>query len=236
MDGVAFAKVSELNQKTLDTKARVVDAATRLFASRGLEHVSIRELTNEAGVNLAAVNYHFGSKEILYEAVLENISDRVNEKRLLNLHKVLSDADAAGSRPSMAAILDTFMEPYLDPHANPDGAVLVQLILKDRLSQNAMTARIIQRHFNPLARSYVEAFVKACPDVPREHFYWRYTFMYGAIILTVSDRASKDNRLSTMSLGQIDGTDTAALSAALIDFLVPALSAPGSRSCGAAPA
>ena len=55
----------------IDTKARILDAAERLFADNGYSATSLRDITNEAGVNLAAVNYHFGSKEALLSAVLE---------------------------------------------------------------------------------------------------------------------------------------------------------------------
>lgn len=72
----------QLFDSSADTKWRVIAAATHLFASKGMENVSLRELTTAAGVNLAAVNYHFGSKEALCEAVLDSLSGSVNARRL----------------------------------------------------------------------------------------------------------------------------------------------------------
>lgn len=203
----------------------MIAVATHLFATKGMENVFVRELTTAAGVNLAAVNYHFGSKEALCEAVLDAVAGSVNARRLAKLHKILEEADKLGTLPSLPAILETFMEPYVGPDEAGEGAVLAQLLIKDRISRNEMTARIVRKHFDPLAREYIAAFAKACPDVDPADFYWRYTLMYGAVILTSTDR-NKDNRLSTMSMGQVDAADPLALRQALTNFLVPAMSAP----------
>lgn len=210
------------------TKAKVIAAATRLFATKGMENVFLRELTSAAGVNLAAVNYHFGSKEALCEAVLDSLSERVNARRLAGLRQLLAAAEAKGMPPSLPAILDTFVEPYLGPDEEGEGAVLLQLLIKDRISRNEMTARIVRKHFDPLALEYIAAFAKACPQVHPDDLYWRYTLMYGAVIMTASDR-SKSNRIATMSMGRLDASDPVALRQAVLDFLVPAISAPSRK-------
>ncbi|MFT3778543.1 MAG: TetR/AcrR family transcriptional regulator [Ottowia sp.] len=208
-----------------DTKARVVAAATRLFAEKGMEKVALRELTSAAGVNLAAVNYHFGTKEALCEAVLDSLAERVNARRLANLGQVLDEARRAGRRPALPAILDTFIAPYLDDDASAtDGAVLVQLLIKDRVSPSDMTARIIRKHFDPLARAYIAAFALACPNVAPDDFYWRYMLTYNTVILTASDRDA--SRIATMSMGRLDGADRPALRQALADYLAAAIGAP----------
>lgn len=211
--------------ETKDTKARVIAAATRLFAEKGMDKVVLRELTSAAGVNLAAVNYHFGSKEALCEAVLDSLSERVNAQRLGRLRQVLGAAERAGQRPALRAILETFIAPYLDTDAAGDGAILMQLFIQDRIHPSEMTARITRRHFDPLAQEYIAAFVQACPDVQPDDFYWRYVFTYSAVILTASDR-SKARRIEAMSMGRIDGTDLAAQRAALLDYLAAAIAAP----------
>lgn len=208
-----------------DTKARVIAAATRLFAVKGIENVFLRELTTEAGVNLAAVNYHFGSKDALAEAVLDSVAQNVNARRLANLRNVLAEAEAGGTPPKLDAVLETFIEPYLGLDQAGEGTVLVQLLLQVRIRPDEMSTRIIRKHFDPLAREYIVAFAKACPHVNPEDLYWRYTLMYGAVILTATDRKAS-NRLVTMSGGRMDASDPESLRQAVMDFLVPAISAP----------
>lgn len=210
---------------SVDTKWKVIAAATELFATKGMENVSLRELTAAAGVNLAAVNYHFGSKDALCEAVLDSLAASINERRLAHLSKVVDDAESAGVAPQLEAILDTFMQPYLS--ADHEGALLAQLVLKHRINPSDMTTRIVRRHFDPLAREYIAAFAKACPQVDPSAFYWRYMFMAGVVIMTSTDR-SRTNRISTISMGKFDGSDPSTLHRSLMAFLVAAISEPTS--------
>src|SRR5512134_142774 len=71
-----------LDQTSADTKTRILDAAEELFMEHGFEATSLRSLTASAGVNLAAVNYHFGSKEELFQAVLTRRLDPMNLERI----------------------------------------------------------------------------------------------------------------------------------------------------------
>src|SRR5256884_3847765 len=94
-----------------DTKTRILDAAERLFVEHGFEATSLRQLTTAAGVNLAAVNYHFGSKEELFQAVLTRRLDPMNQERIELLEKVERDA---GGRPlSCEKILFAMLIPAL---------------------------------------------------------------------------------------------------------------------------
>lgn len=214
-----------LFESSADTKWKVIAAATHLFAAKGMENVSLRELTTAAGVNLAAVNYHFGSKEALCEAVLDSLAGSVNARRLAQLDAVLGEASSANRLPPLEGILESFMSPYLGADQGGEGALLAQLVLKHRLSPNEMTTRIIRRHFDPLARKYIAAFALACPHVDPSSFYWRYMYMAGTVILTSTDR-SNSNRISTISGGKYDASDPVALNRSLMSFLVAAISAP----------
>lgn len=223
-DNMSHMSLKQAFDPAADTKWRVIAAATHLFATKGMENVSLRELTTAAGVNLAAVNYHFGSKDALFEAVLDDLAERVNERRLAALSRLLASAKGAGEVPSLEGILDTFMQPYLGVDKGGEGALLAQLVLKHRLSPNEMTTRIVRKHFDPLAREYISAFTLACPEVNPSEFYWRYMFMAGTVILTSTDR-SNSNRISTISKGEFDASDPVALNRSLMRFLVAAIRA-----------
>src|SRR5204863_8376906 len=94
-----------------DTRSRILDGAEELFGERGLDRVSIRDITRKAKVNLAAINYHFGSREDLIAAVFERRVVPVNEARLAALDVV---EKAAGKKsPKLEAILEAFIRPAL---------------------------------------------------------------------------------------------------------------------------
>lgn len=201
-----------------DTAGRVLSAAESLFATKGLEKSSLRELTARAGVNLAAVNYHFGSKEGLAEAVFERLAGRINDRRLADLEACLAQARSEQRLPRLDDILSIFIQPYLEPDEQSGGLLLARFILQHRLQPSPLTKRIIRKHFDPLARRCVEALALACPDVDPLEFYWRYIFMIGAVVLTVTD-SSNDNRVRGLSKGKFDARNRDELRRALMRFL-----------------
>src|SRR6202521_5752648 len=94
-----------------DTKTRILDAAEQLFMEHGFEATSLRSLTTAASVNLAAVNYHFGSKEELFEAVLTRRLDPMNQERIELLEK--TEREAGGRPLSCETILFAMLIPAL---------------------------------------------------------------------------------------------------------------------------
>ena len=95
-------------QVQADTRERVLDAAEILFGREGLSRPSVRQITSEAGVNVAAVNYHFGSREGLVEAVFERHASAVNAERIQKLDDILRNAGT--QPPSLTAILEAYLE------------------------------------------------------------------------------------------------------------------------------
>lgn len=201
-----------------DTRGRILAVATAAFAARGIENVSMRELTAMAGANVAAVNYHFGSKEGLAEAIFDALAPRLNAMRLRELDGLLQRAAERQLPPDVADIVASFARPYFDPAHAQEGGLLAQLVLKHRLAPTAMTQRIIARHFDPLAREYIRAFALACPDVAADEWPWRYMFMAGAVVLAATD-GHKTNRIASLTEGRLDGADPTALLAALSRFV-----------------
>lgn len=206
-----------------DAKARLLKAACELFSKKGVENVSLRELTARAKVNVAGVSYHYGSRAELEEAVFDAVTERVNAERLNDLERVLEQARSEQRRPDPELIIDSFARPYLDP-SHPDGALLAQLVLKHRLAPTAMTRRLVHRHFDPLARRYIAAFSTAFPDVEQTELYWRYMFMSTTVVLMATDRR-KSNRVASISHGAVDAADATALRMALTRFLLGGLAA-----------
>src|SRR5258706_14091939 len=102
-----------------DTKTRILDAAEQLFMEHGFEATSLRQLTSSAAVNLAAVNYHFGSKEELFQAVLTRRLDPMNQERIELLAKL--ERESGEKPPACERILPAMLVPALRlaPHERP---------------------------------------------------------------------------------------------------------------------
>src|SRR5260370_36472731 len=92
-----------------DTKEKILDTAERLIGEQGYAATSLRQIINEAGVNLAAVHYHFGSKEDLLDAVVMRKVGPVNEARLAAL--TLVEREAGDGEPEVEKVLDAFFAP-----------------------------------------------------------------------------------------------------------------------------
>jgi AcrR family transcriptional regulator len=210
----------QLVHENSDARQRILSASEKLFTERGLL-VTVRELAAKAKVSLAAINYYFGSKAGLTQAVFERLSQRVNEQRLIELDAILRSAGS--KKPSMYDLIGAFLRPYFDSKDN--GKLLAKIIVMHRLEPSPLTHLIIDRHFDPMAQRFVDAFALACPNVSRTAFAWRYAFMISAIVLTLVNL--EDSLVEKVSKGRVNPRDMKSMSKELTRFLVGGLSIPG---------
>src|SRR5262245_37737645 len=139
-----------MNEKK-DTRARVLDVAEELFGEQGLDRVSIRDITRVAKVNLAAINYHFGSKEDLIAAVFERRVVPLNEARLAALELV---EKTAGTRsPKLEDILAAFICPALQSslQASNGGTAFAKLFGRCLSEPSPQVEALLKKQFEPLA-------------------------------------------------------------------------------------
>ncbi len=172
-----------------ETKTRILDAAEILLAQNGLSATSMRAITEAANVNLAAINYHFGSKEALIHAVFARRLAPVNERRLAMLDQVLK---ANPKRPKIRGILRAFALPILETAFQPTnencpvqlGALMIRLYTEP--------AQVVERSFNEqmasTARRFVSALHAALPKLDNEVLYWRTHFCVGCLVHTMHAR------------------------------------------------
>ena len=164
-----------------DTRSRILDVAEELFGELGLDRVSIRDITRKAKVNLAAINYHFGSKEDLIAAVFERRVVPVNEARLAALDAV---EKSAGKRiPKLEAILEAFIRPALQSSLNASkGGTAFSKLFGRCLSEPSPEVEVrLKRQFEPLVERMDGALRRALPHLSRSEIYWRMKFTYGAL-------------------------------------------------------
>ncbi|HVV02272.1 MAG TPA: TetR/AcrR family transcriptional regulator, partial [Verrucomicrobiae bacterium] len=162
------------------TRSRILDVAEELFAEQGFNRVSIRDITKRAGVNLAAINYHFGSKEDLIAAIFERHVVPVNEARLAALTNV---ERSAKKNPKLEDILEAFIRPTIQcsfacgkSHAN------FSKFFGRCLSEPGNEIEpLLKRQFEPLMKRMNAALEKALPHLSRSEIFWRMKFTFGAL-------------------------------------------------------
>ena len=163
----------------IGTQEKILDTAERLIGERGYASTSLRQIIAEAGVNLAAVHYHFGSKEDLLDAVVMRKAGPLNEARLAALARVEHEA---GDGPlDVEKVLDSFFAPTAAVAArNPQ---FVRLM--GRIYGEGLMPQIVQKHFQPAAGKFLAALRRALPGLPQEELMWRVHFMVGAMAHTL---------------------------------------------------
>lgn len=208
--------------KETSATEKILRAAEALFALNGIEKASLRDITALAGVNVASVNYHFGSKEVLVEAVFAELAERVNEGRTRALEALCAEADSRNEVASVEQIIKVFLHPYLAPNEQTHGELLAQFLLLNRLSPSPMTTKIMEQHFDPMARKFIRALALALPGTPVETLYWRYNFMATTVFMSVTEKA-RDSRVARLSEGLINPANRVDLEQALTEFLAGAM-------------
>jgi AcrR family transcriptional regulator len=158
-----------------DTKEKILDTAERLIGEQGYAATSLRQIIATAGVNLAAVHYHFGSKEDLLDAVVLRKVTPVNEARIAWLERV--EAEAGSGPLEVEKVLESFFLPTAEVAGRNPGFVR----LMGRMLMEGMMPRIVERHFQVTGLRFVAALRRAIPELPQEELMWRVHFMVGAM-------------------------------------------------------
>lgn len=165
-----------------DTKERLLDAAERLFAAEGFAATSLRDITAAADANLASVNYHFGGKEGLLEAIFERRLAPVNRERLRLLARLRERAQGA---PALEEVLWAFLEPPFRAIAETgEGGRHFMRIAGRMHSDPVRWGAFFERQFDAVAERFRDAFVGALPELPAEEVVRRMHYLIGAMAHT----------------------------------------------------
>jgi AcrR family transcriptional regulator len=169
-----------------ETQIRILDAAEELFMQHGFEGASMRMLTAKAGVNLAAINYHFGSKDALIEAVFRRRLDPMNVERIAQLDRL--EQEAAGAPLAAEAIIRAFIGASLRmiEDARGGGRNFIRLLGRAYTEPAKPIRALIGQMYAPTMERFKAAFVKALPDLPKDELVWRMHFMFGTLAYTLA--------------------------------------------------
>jgi AcrR family transcriptional regulator len=162
------------------TKERILTAAEALFAQRGFEGASLRQLTAAAGVNLAAVNYHFGSKDHLVEQVFKRRLDQLSTRRLAALKQITGQQET-----TLEDVLSAFIRPALD--LSHDGGGLFMRVLARAFAEHDDSLRkFLSENYGHVMRQFTAEFARLLPDLSKEELYWRIDLVTGALTHAMS--------------------------------------------------
>jgi len=169
-----------------ETQTRILDAAEELFMQHGFEGASMRMLTARAEVNLAAINYHFGSKDALIEAVFRRRLDAMNAERIAELEQL--EKDAAGKALTPDAIIRAFIGASLRmiEDVRGGGRNFIRLLGRAYTEPAKPIRQLIGQMYGPAMERYKAAFSKALPELPKDELVWRMHFMFGTLAYTLA--------------------------------------------------
>ncbi len=176
--------------EALDTKSRILDAAEELFMEHGYEATSLRLITTAANVNLAAANYHFGSKEELFQAVFTRRLDPMNRDRmaLLSAYETAAMANPKAHPLTCEKIISAMFIPALKLARDQQqgGKNFLRLLGRAYADPAPFIREFLSRQYAEMIGRFRAAFGRALPHIPREEVSWRLHFVMGALSFTLA--------------------------------------------------
>ncbi|PJK08100.1 TetR family transcriptional regulator [Lysobacteraceae bacterium NML120232] len=164
------------------TKDRILNAAEALFAEQGFSATSLREVTSRADVNIAAVNYHFGSKENLVNEVFRRRMDEMSDARLALLETAKTENPG-----QIDAILRAFIIPALGVSTERGGVAFIRVIARAYAEKNDGLRAFLSTRYGHVLREFALALAPCLPALSKEQLYWRLDFVIGALTYAMAD-------------------------------------------------
>lgn len=202
---------SKTSEATASTRDRILQTAERLFAEKGIDRVSLREITLAAGVNIAAVHYHFGSKKTVLEQLFALRSGPIANRRLELLSRIRRDDEG---KPVLEDVLIAFLRPALQASTDPGGASFVMLRARLAFEKVEVRRAVLGKAFDTSNREFLRILAQALPELKRDELHWRFHFLLGAMVYTMA----APGRIEAITDGALDTMDSTAALAKLVAF------------------
>jgi len=204
-----------------DTRKRLLEATEWLFIDHGYEAMSLRHITARAGANLAAVNYHFGSKEALVQELLSQRLDRLNRERLQLLSACEQQSPDGLDATTVLGML--FVPAFRLSHGTASGPAFMRLLGRVYSDPSPFIHGYLQEHYQSISGRFFEAFSRALPTLPRHELGLRLHFALKALSGML---AGEDMQELIASISKGETINDAELLARLISLISPILTAP----------
>ncbi len=211
------------------TVDRILDAAEELFAERGFSETSLRMITGKADVNLAAVNYHFGSKKALIQAVFARFLTPFCESLESAFDELERDAD--GGPPCLEAVLKALTVTVVEMPRKHDRSISIYMRLQGLAYTQSQghLRRFLEQEFSHTFGRFMRLLKGATPQLSAVDRYWRIQFMLGATAFTMSS----SDALSGILLNKLGVESTVEeIVGQLVPFLTAGMQAPATAPVG----
>ncbi|AFY52637.1 transcriptional regulator [Rivularia sp. PCC 7116] len=186
---------------TIDTKEQILNVAERLFAEKGFAGTSLRNVIREAGVNIAAVHYHFGSKEELFIAVVQRTAQQIVASQLEELAKY----ENLEEPPSLENILEAFYGPPLRIITQMGEAGMVRAQFMGRCRAEPLPIQqLADKEFYESQRRFLDILQRALPDQTRTELTWKLDLAIAIIIRTANQLGQSDKVITGNSSEEIE--------------------------------
>lgn len=182
----AAASPEQATNDSADTKDRILDVAERLFAARGIENVTLRDITSEAGVNLAAVHYHLGSREDLLRAIFVRRMMPLLQERL---DRLAAMPRVKSTKAKVEHIVRAFVEPAMDYDCSSEDYLIPRLIARLTVYEVSNPVDVFEYVLKDCHARFQAAIRAVLPDLDKEQVAYRFEFMFGLVSHATSVRA-----------------------------------------------
>ncbi|TJZ66119.1 TetR/AcrR family transcriptional regulator [Chitiniphilus eburneus] len=207
--------------KALETSTRILDAAEVLFVEHGFDATSMRMITQSAGVNIAAVNYYFGSKDGLFKAVFER---RAEPFARLTLQR-LGELESRDTIPTAREITEAFVagSAELGRDTSLGGLLFVRLMGRTFVEPHPILKESMPRRYGEVTRRYIAAYRRALPHLSEQEVHWRFHFLTSAMF-----NAFAGNNVLRLFMDQplVNARDPILIARMLLPFIEAGLNAP----------
>ena len=204
----------------MSTKNKILDAAENLFAIQGFNGTSLREITSRAEVNLAAVNYHFGSKKELIKSVMSRYMNELSPRLELSLVNICEQDNL-----TLLEVFSAFIEPLLSLNEFKENGTsnFLQLLGRGYSDSQGFLRWFLTTQYPGVINNFVKAVQKAYPELTAEEMFWRLHFTMGTVVFTMSS----SDALIDIAKSDFDKTmDIAGVIKKVIPYVAAGVAAP----------
>ncbi len=199
----------------METRERIISVAEELFSKHGYETASVRQITEKARVNVASINYHFGSKEGLLKELMRRRIVPMNKERFSLLRHF--QEEAKGSPLRLERIFEAFLRPFFQtgaPGGRPDSVFM--LLLGRAFSElPGLMGNVYEEYFKEIHTTFIAALRGSLPELSPEEVHWRYHFALSLMLASMSQR----ERIRQSSATYCDADDIEGMISRLIEFV-----------------